>query len=1544
MGQTYYFSDLIKQHGVQRAQEEAKNLNNRGNTVIVDAESIIDREPDIDTAQETLKFLTQKGYKVRINMATLKRDAGENASDMAETLKTKYKWDVYDATPQTRQQVIGLPMESAHRPVEAQTTQPTVAPQQPPQFTGPAMRAATPQEAKEAMQPMKPVSVQSRTLQESVIEPGVFKRARPEPEGVVERTAQRFTEAAMAPMGAAIGLVSNPEQYWQASKSLSNLLTNATWQTANALGLGNYKYSDYYQTESKNADEDVRKALSPIDKAVTAKFAIPIVGLQMVSAVSRGIADVATTLSSGQSAGGAVAGATLETDPGTAALVDPIGSAFEAVGNIGRQGYLAVGGSEETAGIISNLGMIGMLAAFHTAAAEGLRRTKAKVDKSEPLTAEEKQIVDQAGGAENIDKTLEVVEQNTALLGHLRDWQIMQNAKKQAAVRQSFRGGPEEALIGYEQVPGTNQILEVYDAQGIRENAGRIPQERLVNEGGKIQGGADLQLDEQSESIKKSLAALGFKSKDTVIENNKPRPLETNDITDIVENPDYYRGKVNSDFFTKLDNNELPGYSSLDKGRGALIRSGIDGTKYWDEGSRSKFALRRSRNYVIFENENIGDPEIISGNRDITKELGGFSDPIGAVVNLFRRPSRTIDVAPIKFEDPEVEARHQEAKGIKQPRMRDKVLRAIEKIKLQRWGVKDYNPTIDPQHAANYEILRQYQAAPERADIKAHDIIAESTKGLKPGAMDFFEKVLSTQDLMSDVKAGKYEGKDLPGGFKDAAHLESELARMESILNLPENAPIKQRLDLRNDLTRQVVEKMVELNLLPESVLEKDAYYHHQVLKYYNDIAPEYGGKKNARLQERGFGAQKKRVGSAEDYNTRFVESEFEWLRDALEAIYTRETVQRLVELNDISETIDKTNAKAIPDGYVKYNIDARHHFYKAYTLAERMIERIISGEPTEIKKEDLKQVFAAKAGKTIIIPKDLANTLEQFREKGEDMLIGKVARKVNSSYKVWTLFNPYRVTKYMINNISGDMDITVAAEPRVLKFVPKATIDLFNHVYRRKYDPKFKVEYDDMVGRGIGGGGITLQEIPDISKSAVLQGLIKDPITLKTFVPRMAKGYFRGIKEFNNFRENILRLAADRFYQAELAKGKKPYGVSNRMQMKQLYDAMDQGMVSQKDVAAKLARNLLGDYGDISQAGRYIREKVAPFWSWVEINSPRYYNLIRNIAAEEGMGKNAAVARVAAVAGKKVLTKAAKTALLMHGMYALVNMWNRSMFPQEDDQINKDKKELYLITGRNEDGTVNKLRFSGALTDALELFGIRNLLNDVDDIAEGKKELKDVAWDVPTSAAESLIQRVNPIYKAPVEMLTGRSLYPKIFQDKMPDTLSVNQFFDKAFSGGREIRDRAEFAARVVSMDWLYRKVAKIPEANFDTPIEGLVFTKTDPGQAAYYRTKEMVYDWLKRTGRERPGPQRADEKANSLFYFKMAMQYKRPDLADYWEKKYYDLGGTEAGLKKSVNLSAPLGQLGKGDEEFFYGELNEEQQKTIQLAEEWYEKTLAR
>ena len=51
------------------------------------------------------------------------------------------------------------------------------------------------------------------------------------------------------------------------------------------------------------------------------------------------------------------------------------------------------------------------------------------------------------------------------------------------------------------------------------------------------------------------------------------------------------------------------------------------------------------------------------------------------------------------------------------------------------------------------------------------------------------------------------------------------------------------------------------------------------------------------------------------------------------------------------------------------------------------------------------------------------------------------------------------------------------------------------------------------------------------------------------------------------------------------------------------------------------LARTLVGDYGAVSHYGQGLRNKVIPFYSWMEVNAKRYGQLIKN-AFDQGIGQ----------------------------------------------------------------------------------------------------------------------------------------------------------------------------------------------------------------------------------------------------------------------------------------------------------------------------------
>jgi hypothetical protein len=99
-------------------------------------------------------------------------------------------------------------------------------------------------------------------------------------------------------------------------------------------------------------------------------------------------------------------------------------------------------------------------------------------------------------------------------------------------------------------------------------------------------------------------------------------------------------------------------------------------------------------------------------------------------------------------------------------------------------------------------------------------------------------------------------------------------------------------------------------------------------------------------------------------------------------------------------------------------------------------------------------------------------------------------------------------------------------------------------------------------------------------------------------------------------WRENVLRYAAYLEYVHRLEAGEDMLKIGYGGSLPKMVDAVN----DPRDRAALLARDLLGDYSAVSHAGQEIRRKLIPFWSWMEINTKRYWRLSSNAFAEGTM------------------------------------------------------------------------------------------------------------------------------------------------------------------------------------------------------------------------------------------------------------------------------------------------------------------------------------
>ena len=839
-----------------------------------------------------------------------------------------------------------------------------------------------------------------------------------------------------------------------------------------------------------------------------------------------------------------------------------------------------------------------------------------------------------------------------------------------------------------------------------------------------------------------------------------------------------------------------------------------------------------------------------------------------------------------------VEERYQAHKGLGRKGLLTRFTESLKSIAKQTRTFTELSPKKFPKEV---NIFREYSAVAEYAKHTAVETTAGPIAGLGPKKYDVFTRNIILPDIMKDVESGLLTEDRIPFGYKNAQELQKDISNFRAIAEA--NPDIKQAIETRQKFKQDLTNELVKQELLNEEVLKDERYYHHQVLQKMAERRATPGvSSRDVRLKTKGF--QRGRIGSSLDFNTEYIEAEAEWIGHALSQLKTKEILGKIKEASDISDKVEKGE---IPEGYVEWQPVPGTVWYKAISVPDRIIQEVLAGT-RQLSPEDLRAVVA-KGGprKSWIIPQEVAKTLDNFRDFSKDEGFDRFVRSTMSSWKQWVLMNPLRVLKYNFNNMSGDLDIALAYDPKILKYFKQASHDAWQH----HKGAAMSRDMREALEHGVITSGITIQEIPEIADIGLFRILTSDK-------PNIITKWWKYTKELTQLRENLLRISAYKYFKAELAKGKKLYAASNPAQV-------DAAKGNEK--AALLARDLIGDYGNISQAGQWLRQRMIPFWSWMEINAPRYVRLMRN-ASLEGKGTG----RVAGTIVKKGAFKTAKIALQANILYGAITAWNAAMMQMLDiDEKEKralyfNRRQLHLILGRAEDGKLRTIRMQGALSDALDWFALGNWPDVIRDIQQKRISGKDQLAETAKAPINRIVNASHPVLKTTGEIITGKQIYPDIWKP-------------------RPIRDKTEHALRILSLDMPWRWLTGKPVRGVKDDALSVLVYSNDPAERSYWNVKRMTYDYLDRVGIEKPSIE-PTKKSSALYYYKQAKRFKDEKAAEKYLKRYIELGGTFKGLKRSFKMTAPLGGLTRKQRYPFLKTLSPEEKGQVEMAEEWFNK----
>jgi N12 class adenine-specific DNA methylase len=982
---------------------------------------------------------------------------------------------------------------------------------------------------------------------------------------------------------------------------------------------------------------------------------------------------------------------------------------------------------------------------------------------------------------------------------------------------------------------------------------------------------------------------------------------------------------------------------------------------------------------------------------------------------------------------PEVNERLKAAKGIQYASLKNRAKDAL----VTGWEhfTRHFQHLEPETDGAVIDVFRKFQDVPAWAKDETVRQLSGFIGRLSPQGRDVFTMNILLPDMIRDIENGTLtvDDKDrLPFGYKNRDQVQQDYDHFKAIAE--GSTAIMEALDRRNTFMASLTDQLIQHKLLKEEVAnDPAAYFHHQVLAYMNyKENPNWGmSSQDVRTHRKGW--QVGRKGSQLDYNTEYVESEFEIISQALTQIETVKSLKEIERLADIkpeleAEAKDKNMAtfrrkaftnplddpllpyrtkiaigfqrlaklfttendmhalpmefddviehivaqeeqrraakedeiefdpvphprmfallnylinhegpgsmpaamifKAIaarnafikqvvgkdwvtyrdliPEGYVAHKPETGSTFYFTNSIADQALTQVLAGHKN--LPDAVRQVLARGRDEEWVVKEGISKTLNEFRPAMSDSLPAKMSKNMLTTWKQWILMNPFRVIKYNINNMSGDLDIAMAYDPKIITgYFPQAFKDLWA-ASKGKASEALMDELSDLTKRGVVGSGMTAMDIPELGDVKSVKGLVD-------FFDGKSKGaltkWWTMSKKLSTLRENILRLAANRYFLDRLGRGEIIYGASRKEEV----DAI----ANREDKAAKLARELIGDYGNISHAGQYIRERMIPFYSWLEINAPRYVRLFRNLK-DEGGGSIGAMGGVLA-------WKTAKLAVKASALMGLVMLWNAAFFPDEEDELQETGREqLHMILGRRADGSIITIRFQGALSDALSWFGMGNPVEQAKKVVSGTKGVGDVAKDVVSAAPLKLFQGFRPEPKLLYETLSGQSFFP--------DPLHP-----------RPIRDTAEHILRTFSLDRIYNQASGKPKqggtwaTQMYRDIQSLALNEADPGEQAYYTSRKYIFDWLDKQGKEKPVAMPTN-RSNSLYYYKQALKFGDFDAAEKYLKKYKDMGGKLHDVQGSIRRVHPLASLRLADRYKFKASLSPEQQETLSVATAWYKK----
>lgn len=913
-----------------------------------------------------------------------------------------------------------------------------------------------------------------------------------------------------------------------------------------------------------------------------------------------------------------------------------------------------------------------------------------------------------------------------------------------------------------------------------------------------------------------------------------------------------------------------------------------------------------------------GSP-LLETEASIRAEASANKPPESPTVGLATR-SAAKDIEGAFIPDKQVEAFFNETKGVKKQSLKERSKEFLDSLGNKLTRTYEHLPNTGEYIGLKTVLKRLEHSKGVVADRVPRDLDA-ITYDLTPNRMELFRRKVVLDDLAFTAASKR----GLPRNFtpdqinKAKAHIDGEVVKDPKIKNA-----IDKRKMLWGSLREEVIKAYQDIGIDVENRFSNPDYFRHMILDNMDSRRVIQGTGKEL-TTPRGRSYLKKRTGSEKDFNTDYLQGEFEVMAGLMHDIDIARAIKHVKDNHDIypalREQFGKEWTKNIPEGYREFQADVNNAMYLADTLPAKLAESLHSGalEELGVSASDLRKALVMGGKKAPMVLKDnVASTLENLTKSRDENMFAKAGKDITRAWKTWQLISPRRFFKYNLRNLVGDAEAMFVGNPSAFKNVPKAASELYDTMVLQKPPSP---ELQSWIEKGGMQSTLQVAELGDINKLALFKRYQEAKGTVKEIPEKTWQGYWKAVRMSTDFRENLLRYSAYLDYLKQLKDGKgKPnnYGASIREEIDFLK--------SDTDKAYRLSKELLGAYDELTVVGQSLREHAIPFWSYQEVNFKRYMRLVNN-AVEDGklaeqVGRK--LLTTAAITTPRVAYKVGKFAVKAAALWAGLEAYNHSRYPDLVDEVPEHvKTRPHLILGRGADGEVEYFSNLGNLGDFVEWFGLDVAPELVRDWYAGKKTISQVAVEIAKSPANKVAQSAFPLYKMAAETALGSSIYPNVFEPKT-------------------VKDRTMYLARSFGMEHEVASVLNKPSRPYNESLPYFFYYKAQGGEAGYSEVMDKKKEFLRKMNKGHEGSI-VTPASSALYNLRLGIKYEDKEAIQKYMNEYALAGGTAKGITRSLKNMHPLAGLPKGTEEAFLSEFKtDEDKKALRGAMQFYTETL--